>query len=92
MNGDRSSEDVGLGTAVLIVSPVAVIVGVLMAMAVGHDFLHSTGEVPIALGLSAPAVFLGLRRAVPLVRSWHAASHAGSPALAGDARELDRAP
>ena len=92
MDGDKSSEDLGLGMAAVIVSPVAVIVGVLMAIAVGHDFLHSTGELPIALGLSAPAILLGLRWALPLVRPQHDDPHAASPLPAGQASKLDHAP
>ena len=38
---------------------------ILMAIAVGHDFLHFAGEVPIALGLCAPAAYLLIRWFVP---------------------------
>ena len=92
MDGDRTPENLSLGTAALVVSPVAVIVGVLMAMIAGHDFLRSTGELPIALGLSAPAIFLALRRAVPALLPSRPTRQAGAPLLAGHARRLDHAP
>jgi hypothetical protein len=68
----------GFGTAVILLSPLWFIGTVLIAIAVGHDIFHFTGELPIALGLCAPAVYLVVRWAAPAVRarllaSWDAA-------------------
>ena len=68
----------GFGTAVILLSPLWFIGTVLMAIAVGHDIFHFTGELPIALGLCAPAVYLVVRWAAPAARArllaaWEAA-------------------
>jgi hypothetical protein len=57
----------GFGTAVILLSPLAFIGTVLMAIAVGHDLYHFSGELPIVLGLCAPAVYLIVRWAAPAV-------------------------
>jgi hypothetical protein len=59
----------GFGTAVILLSPLWFIATVLIAIAVGHDIFHFTGELPIALGLCAPAVYLVVRWAAPAVRA-----------------------
>jgi hypothetical protein len=59
----------GFGTAVILLSPLAFIGTVLMAIAVGHDLFHFAGETPIALALCAPAAYLTLRWAAPAVRA-----------------------
>jgi hypothetical protein len=69
----------GFGTAVILLSPFWFIGTVLMAIAVGHDIFHFSGELPIALGLCAPAVYLVVRWAAPAVRArlvadWDAAA------------------
>jgi hypothetical protein len=59
----------GFGTAVILLSPLWFIGTVLMAIAVGHDIFHFTGELPIAAGLCAPAVYLVVRWAAPAVKA-----------------------
>lgn len=53
------------GLAVVLLSPLAFVGTVLMAIAVVHDLLYFAGEVPTALGLSAPAAYVVVRWAVP---------------------------
>jgi len=75
----------GFGTAVILLSPLWFIATVLMAIAVGHDIFHFTGELPIALGLCAPAVYLVVRWAAPAARARLIASfHLARVAEAGD--------
>ena len=57
----------GFGTAVILLSPLAFLGTVLMAIAVGHDLYHFSAELPIVLGLCAPAVYLVVRWAAPAV-------------------------
>jgi len=69
----------GFGMAVVLLTPLWFIGTVLMAIAVAHDIFHFSGELPIALGLTAPAAYLIVRWAAPAVReqlvaSWQAAS------------------
>jgi hypothetical protein len=59
----------GFGTAVILLSPFWFIGTVLIAIAVGHDVFHFAGELPIALGLIAPAVYLVVRWAVPALKA-----------------------
>ena len=59
----------GFGTAVILLSPLWFIGTVLMAIAVGHDLFHFSGELPIALALCAPAVYLVVRWAAPAARA-----------------------
>ena len=59
----------GFGTAVILLSPLAFIGTVLMAIAVGHDLYHFSGELPIVLGLCAPAAYLVVRWGAPAVRA-----------------------
>ena len=75
----------GFGTAVVLLSPLWFIGTVLIAIAVGHDVFHFSGELPIALGLTAPAAYLVVRWAAPAVRAQLAASwQAGAATEAGD--------
>ena len=75
----------GFGTAVVVLSPFWFIGTVLMAIAVCHDIFHFSGEMPIALGLTAPAAYLVVRWAAPAVRARLLASwHATQVAEAGD--------
>jgi len=75
----------GFGTAVILLSPFWFIGTVLIAIAVGHDIFHFTGELPIALGLTAPAAYLVVRWAAPTVKAQLLASvHVSPVAEAGD--------
>ena len=57
------------GTAVVLLSPLAFVGTVLMAIAVVHDLLYFAGEVPTALGLSAPAAYVVIRWAAPAIKA-----------------------
>ena len=59
----------GFGMMVCVLSPLASIGTLLLAIAVAHDFFYFSGDTPIALGLSAPAGYLLLRWAVPRVKA-----------------------
>jgi hypothetical protein len=65
MNLEQTSPRSALGTAAVLLSPLALLGGLLLAIAVGHDFLYFAGETPVALGLCAPAAYLLLRWFVP---------------------------
>ncbi len=58
----RTCVSKGFGTTAFVVSPIALLGGGLIAIAVGHDVIHFFGEAPIALGLCAPAAYLLVRR------------------------------
>jgi hypothetical protein len=75
----------GFGTAVILLSPLWFIGTVLIAIAVGHDVFRFSGEVPIALSLTAPAAYLVVRWAAPAARARLIASfHLARVAAAGD--------
>ena len=80
MNFGPGSASRGFGTAVILLSPFWFIGTVLIAIAVGHDVFHFTGELPIALGLTAPAVYLIVRWAAPAIRTQLTASWQSAPA------------
>lgn len=69
----------GFGMAVILLSPLWFISTVMMAIAVGHDVIHFAGELPIALGLTAPAVYLVVRWAAPAVKARLVASLPAAP-------------
>jgi hypothetical protein len=69
----------GFGMMVILLSPLWFIGTVLMAIAVGHDLYHFSGELPIVLGLCAPAVYLIVRWAVPAITSRAMDSWAPAP-------------
>jgi hypothetical protein len=57
------------GMAVILLGPLAFVGTVLMAIAVVHDLIYFAGELPTALGLSAPAAYLVVRWVVPAVKA-----------------------
>jgi len=65
MDLEQTSQRSALGTVAVLLSPLALLGGLLMAIAVGHDFVYFAGETPIALGLCAPAAYLLLRWFLP---------------------------
>jgi hypothetical protein len=69
----------GFGAAVILLSPIALIGTVLIAIAVGHDLIYFAGETPIALALCAPAAYLVMRCAAPSVRARLLSSWVVSP-------------
>ena len=71
------------GTTIVLLSPLWINGIMLVAIAAGHDLFYFTGEVPIALGLCAPAAYLLLRWLVPTI-----AARVGAPfAAAADAAD-----
>ena len=79
----RASRDFGI--AVILLAPFWFIGTMLMAITVCHDFYQFSGELPIALGVIAPAAYLVVRWAAPavsgrLLAAWEmSASEAAQP-------------
>ena len=69
----------GFGATLVLLSPLWVSGIVLLTIAVLHDFFYFSGEVPVAIGLCAPAAYLLLRWAVPLVTARLGEPLAASP-------------
>ena len=59
----------GLAVVAILLSPIFLIFGIIAAVGIGLDIFDLVGEGPVALALSAPVIFVLLRR-VPRQRIW----------------------
>jgi hypothetical protein len=65
----RAQVSQAFGIAVILLTPLAFAGAVLMAIAVVHDLVYFAGELPTALGLCAPVVYVIVRWAAPAARA-----------------------
>ena len=83
----------GLSIAAVILSPIVLIFSVPLAVGIGLDLFDWVGEMPMALALCGPGVFLLLRWVLPSPPArWFATVPARSRLPLGRAGELDYAP